>query len=283
MSDTEDSDLSEVDIIVLSDELFQIDVDSTVQVEKTFVKWTCDHITYGLPVPLLTTTRVASIIEHCLQVLHMIDGRVGVTSWNRFVSYTMVLPMTFSDALRAVWYVVTADHPYPTLDVLGFHATLQCFFAEFADSEDRYELLQLLLISRKPPTMSVTAYYSRLHTLNEFVAWLPGATPALTPDKLRQVFHDGMPQRWRICYRMTGRSVRHDSTAAVKEFFRKQEYFANKTLLVTRQSIVDDRACKFIAFCSLNLSFPHHLDLFTLSQESSRCSHTPDEIETLYV
>jgi hypothetical protein len=125
MSDTEDSDLSAVDIVDLSDDLFQIDVDSTVQVEKTFIKWTCDRVTYGLPVPLLTTTRVASIIEHCLQVLYMIDSRVGVTSWARFVSYTMVLPMTFSDALRAVWYVVTSDHPYPSLDVPGFHATLR--------------------------------------------------------------------------------------------------------------------------------------------------------------
>jgi hypothetical protein len=67
MSDTEDSDLSEVDIVDLSDDLFQINVDSTVQVEKTFVQWTCDRITYGLPIPLLTTTRVASIIEHCLR------------------------------------------------------------------------------------------------------------------------------------------------------------------------------------------------------------------------
>jgi hypothetical protein len=85
MSDTEDSDLSEVDIVDLSDDLFQIDVDSTVQVEKTFVQWTSGRVTYGLSIPLLTTMRVASIIEHCLQVLQMIDSRVGVTGWNRFV------------------------------------------------------------------------------------------------------------------------------------------------------------------------------------------------------
>jgi hypothetical protein len=74
MSDTEDTDLSEVDNIDLSNNLFQIDVDGTVQVEKTFVQWTCDRITYGLPVPLLTTMRVAFAIEHCLQVLQMIDS-----------------------------------------------------------------------------------------------------------------------------------------------------------------------------------------------------------------
>jgi hypothetical protein len=51
MSDTEDSDLSEVDIVDLSDNLFQIDVDSTVQVEKTFVQWTSDRVKYGLSIP----------------------------------------------------------------------------------------------------------------------------------------------------------------------------------------------------------------------------------------
>jgi hypothetical protein len=240
MSDTEDSDLSAVDIVDLSDDLFQIDVDSTVQVEKTFIKWTCDRVTYGLPVPLLTTTRVASIIEHCLQVLYMIDSRVGVTSWARFVSYTMVLPMTFSDALRAVWYVVTSDHPYPLLDVPGFHATLRRFFAEFADSDDQYELLQLLLISRKPPTMDVTAYYCRLRVLNQYLDWLPGDTPVLTPEELKQVFHDGMPERWRHFYRMSGRSVQMDSPAEIHQFFRRQQSFASKTLLGKRKSPVDD-------------------------------------------
>jgi hypothetical protein len=48
-----------------------------------------------------------------------------------------------------------------------------------------------------------------------------------------------------------------------------------------RKSVSDDVAGKFIAFVSLNI--PHHFDSFTLSQESSGYSHTPDEVELLYV
>ena len=47
-----------------------------------------------------------------------------------------------------------------------------------------------------------------------------------------------------------------------------------------RKSANDD-AGKFIAFVSLDI--PHHFDFFTLSQESSGCSHTLDEVELLYV
>ena len=43
-----------------------------------------------------------------------------------------------------------------------------------------------------------------------------------------------------------------------------------------RKSANDD-AGKFIAFVSLDI--PHHFNFFTLSQESSGCSHTLDEVE----
>jgi hypothetical protein len=43
----------------------------------------------------------------------------------------------------------------------------------------------------------------------------------------------------------------------------------------------DASTSTFIAFVSLNTT--HHFDLFTLSQISSGCPCTPDEVETLYV
>jgi hypothetical protein len=183
----------------LSEDLFQIDVGSTGgstgKVARRLVKWNLGRKHNAVSFPLLTKSDVASIVEHCMQALHAIDTRVGVRADDeaRFVSYTMALPLTFSDALRAVWEFNEADYPYPTPDVEGFCKMLQHFFAEFSDPEDRYDLAQLLQTLHKPSTMTVIAYYCRLRTLNEYLAWLPGDTPALTPVQLRQVFHDGMP------------------------------------------------------------------------------------------
>jgi hypothetical protein len=96
---------------------------------------------------------------------------------------------------------------------------LQHFFAEFSDPEDQYDLAQLLQTSHKLSTMTVMAYYCRLRTLNEYLAWLPGDTPALTPIQLRQAFHDGMPKRWRRCYLMSRLDVLTDSTPTSSNSF----------------------------------------------------------------
>jgi hypothetical protein len=162
----------------LSDDLFQIDVGSTVgstvKVARRLVKWNVGRMQYAVSFPLLTKPDVASFVEHCMQVLHTIDTRVGVhRDGARFVSYTTALPLTFSDALRAVWVFNEADHPYPTPDVEGFCDMLQHFFAEFSDPEDRYDLAELLKSSCKPSTMTVTDYYCRLRTLNEYLTLLP--------------------------------------------------------------------------------------------------------------
>jgi hypothetical protein len=232
---------SQADIIIdLSRDLFQIERDPIVQVETKSVKWTCGRRTYETAMPLLTSTNVASIVEHCFQVLQLIEGRVGGNNWRRVVSYTAALPMTFSEVLRIVWDGIATDHPNSEQDVDGFLRILGHFFDEFSEPDDRYELAQLLLTSRKPPTMDVTAYYCRLRVLNQYLDWLPGDTPVLTPEELKQVFHDGMPERWRHFYRMSGRSVQMDSPAEIHQFFRRQQSFASKTLLGKRKSPVDD-------------------------------------------
>jgi hypothetical protein len=135
MSDTEDTDLSEVDNIDLSNNLFQIDVDWTVQVETTFVQWTCDRITYGVPVPLLITMRVALAIEHFTGSTN--DRQLS--KCHRFCLLRVLQEVYAHNVFGCApcrLVVVTADHPDPTLSVGGFHATLQYFFVEFSDSED---------------------------------------------------------------------------------------------------------------------------------------------------
>jgi hypothetical protein len=49
--------------------------------------------------------------------------------------------------------------------------------------------------------MDVMAYYARLHTLNGYLAWLPGDDPPpLSSVQLSQAFHDGMPAKLRTHY-----------------------------------------------------------------------------------
>jgi hypothetical protein len=78
----------------LSVDLFQIDVGSTGgstgKVARRLVKWNLGRKQYAVSFPLLTKSDVASI---------------GVRANDEvcFVSYTMALLLTFSDALRAVW------------------------------------------------------------------------------------------------------------------------------------------------------------------------------------
>jgi hypothetical protein len=66
----------------LSEDLFQIDVGSTDgstgKVARCLVKWNLGRKHYAVSFPLLTKSDVASIVEHCMQVLHAIDTRVGV-------------------------------------------------------------------------------------------------------------------------------------------------------------------------------------------------------------
>jgi hypothetical protein len=159
-------------------DLFQIEIDETVKKEKESIKWSIGKNKHELHVPLLTCMDVASIVEHLVQVKTLIDTRVGKNPNHRFVSYTNVIPMTLSTALRAVWDINLVDHPYEPEDVTGFEATLRLFIAAHCDETDRHELYQLLQQSRKPPTMDVMAYYARLRTLNGYLAWLPGDDPS---------------------------------------------------------------------------------------------------------
>jgi hypothetical protein len=255
-----------MELIDLSEDLFQIDMGSIGRVARRVVKWNVGRLLFAISFPFLTKLDVALVVEHCLQVHQMIDVRVGVLSGSRFVSYAKVLPQTFSDALRVIWDVNEAGHPYPTPDEDGFCEMLQHFFAEFADPEDCYDLAQLLQTSGKPSTMTVTDYFCRLYMLNAYLTWLHGATPSLTPAKLRQAFHDGMPEQWRLMYLMAGRFVDTDTTAEIKQFFRKCQFIDAKTVTGKRKS-PDDSAGTLIAFVSLNTT--HHFDSFTLPQGCS--------------
>ena len=85
------------------------------------IKWTIGKEKYELYLSTLREMDIASVTQHCLSVMHKIDAVIGADDTHRAVSYSKVLPRTFSVALCATWDVNAVDHPVKKRCCDGFH------------------------------------------------------------------------------------------------------------------------------------------------------------------
>ena len=115
------------------------------------IKWTIGKEKYELYLSTLREMDIASVTQHCLSVMHKIDAVIGADDTHKAVSYSKVLPRTFSVALCATWDVNAVDHPVKKDAVMAsMKQQITSFFALHA-----HDLLKYIENVRKPRTMPV--------------------------------------------------------------------------------------------------------------------------------
>jgi hypothetical protein len=55
----------------------------------------------------------------------------------------------------------------------------------------------------------VKKFESNLHLCNQLTDWLPGPTPILSADELKQTFFNGMPHSWTTKFQESGQNQHH--------------------------------------------------------------------------
>jgi hypothetical protein len=78
------------------------------------------------------------------------------------------------------------------------------WIARSAVERDRADQIPCLRTVTKGPNTTVEEFESNLLLCNQLADWLPGPTPALTADELKQTFFNAMPRSWTTKFRESG-------------------------------------------------------------------------------
>jgi hypothetical protein len=92
---------------------FSIEWDETKVATET-IKWTLganSTMKHKIVSPILSKFELASIVAHCLTVMHKIDACIGNNAANCFVLYMNVFPCTLLLTHVATLDTVLVDHP----------------------------------------------------------------------------------------------------------------------------------------------------------------------------
>jgi hypothetical protein len=83
-----------------------------------------------------------------------------------------------------------------------------------AVERDRQDQVLHLRTITKGPDVTVEEFESNLHLCNQLTDWLPGPTPILSSEELKETFFNGMPHSWSTKFRESGQN-QHNVTSQV--------------------------------------------------------------------
>ena len=126
------------------------------------------------------------------------------------------------------WQAVYNTLPVGTaLDLAQLEQSIQALIEAFTVDADQHALLQYVRQGpKKPKRITVPVLITLFQQLNGVVDWLPGNMPILTADKLKQAYHDRMPNPWIEQLVATGHTVPVETLHTLRVNFGQQETLA---------------------------------------------------------
>ena len=163
------------------------------------------------------------ILLHCKHVFEEVRSK----SFRNDGLFTTFNSMLNGQALTEWQAIYNAIPVGMALDLAQLEQSIQVLIAAFTVDADRHALLQYLQQGpEKPKRITVQVLITLFQQLNGVADWLPGNMPVLTNDKIKQAYHDQMPNPWIDRLAATGRTVPTETLQSLRVYFRQQETLA---------------------------------------------------------
>ena len=166
---------------------------------------------------------VAAQIRHAHEFTERIKD-TGIPD-DRSIVYFKLFRSSLTQGTRTGWDTLV-DHIDPTIH--NFHIALKAWINRIAEQTDRNDQLTYLRTVKKGVSQTCELFEANLAHCNKLTAWLPGQSPILTENELKNIFYNGMPQAWLSTFSASAQTVDGISYSALMSYMRGREKDANK-------------------------------------------------------
>eukprot|EP00957_Ditylum_brightwellii_P146566 11158027-Ditylum_brightwellii.AAC.1 len=95
----------------------------------------------------------------------------------------------------------------------------------------------------RPTKTSPRAHSDQIKAMVEFTNKLPGLEPAITPDQIKKFVFDQHPERWRIAYTQSGKTLQTNTLMKIVQFMANKKNFADTTNANKKGKGNEDKGC----------------------------------------
>jgi hypothetical protein len=165
--------------------------------------------------------------------IHEFTGRIqaleipDIHGGARFSLFRNSLHGRTSTAPMTGWLEVNTGQLNVPLTRAHFTKIGRAWIARAATTTERADQIIWMRTVKKEPSTTVEQFESNLLLTNQLTEWLPGNSPVLNADEIKNTFFNGMPIKWKSAYRAANLNANTDTFNSILSYMRTCEKESN--------------------------------------------------------